>query len=154
MQIGFLRRRSQNPVFISHSSSVLKFEQTRYFAADVALILGATYIRTTLTTDLWRFEMGALTTKGADLLKEVQNLPIDEQKALVQEANKNLPRGDLPKTLLWVILLLGLFAIAIICVVAGANIATDKDSAPFFLIATAVVSGTLGLFASSPTGNK
>jgi len=98
--------------------------------------------------------MTALTDKGAGILADFRNLPIAEQKEFVDQANKNLPKGDLPKTVLWVILLLGLFAIAILCIVAGSFSSTGKDAAPFFLIATAVVSGTLGLFASSPTSNK
>ena len=53
---------------------------------------------------------------------------------------------------LWLTLLIGLSALGAVAVVAGIVLATlGYDTAAAWAIATAVVSGTVGLFAKSPT---
>lgn len=100
--------------------------------------------------------INALNTQEAALAAELQALDAPRRKAVIESAgsNGNLPRGDAQRTLLWVLLLLGLFVIAILCVIAGAMASDDSSAAPYFLIATAVVSGTLGLFARSPLSSS
>ena len=95
--------------------------------------------------------MTNLTTQGTDALKMLKELPPEQQKKVIEDANSNLPKSDRARTVLWMTLLIGLFVIAGVCVWGGVTTAAEKDAAPLYLIATAVVSGTLGLFAKSPT---
>jgi hypothetical protein len=98
--------------------------------------------------------MTEISDHARSIIASVGDLNSTDKKAVIEAASNNLPKGDLPRTVLWIILLGGLFVIAGICVVAGAHAGSDQDASPFFLIATAVVSGTLGLFATSPASNK
>jgi len=95
--------------------------------------------------------MPNLTPEGVSALDMIKGLPVEQQKQVIQDANTNLPKGDRARTVLWMTLLIGLFVIAGLCVWGGVTTAAEKDAAPLYLIATAVVSGTLGLFAKSPT---
>ena len=62
-----------------------------------------------------------------------------------------MPKNDNARTALLIVLMVGLFAIAGVCVWGGISAKADAAAAaPLYLIATAVVSGTLGLFAKSP----
>ena len=73
-----------------------------------------------------------------------------KERAVVAEVGGFMPSGDAPRTALIIILLGGLFVIAGIALWGGITTTTTKDAAPLYVIASAVVSGTLGLFIPSP----
>ncbi|WP_104170772.1 hypothetical protein [Cryobacterium sp. M23] len=75
-------------------------------------------------------------------------------KAKAIEDATALPKGDAARTTLLIILMVGLFAIAVMCVWGGITAKNASSAAPLYLIATAVVSGTLGLFAKSPISGR
>lgn len=75
------------------------------------------------------------------------DLSAKDQRALLGAV---LPKGDIYRTRLLVLLMVGLFVIALVALV-GAIFTKEANAAhPLYLIATGVVSGTLGLFARSP----
>lgn len=83
-------------------------------------------------------------------------LPEHEQRLLVAQVLETnpgwLPESEANKARLWLILLIGLFSIAIACVIAAVIlILNGSDSAPALVIVTAVVAGVIGLFSKSPT---
>lgn len=82
-------------------------------------------------------------------VEAIENLT-SKEKDEVAEATGFMPRNDASRTALVIILLWGLFIIAGIALWGGITSATDKDAAPLYVIASAVVSGTLGLFLPSP----
>ena len=60
-------------------------------------------------------------------------------------------QGDDNRTLIWVVLLVGLFLTAIISIFVAANLATGKDGTAYVAVTSAVVAGVFGLFAKSRT---
>lgn len=76
----------------------------------------------------------------------------DEKKKVVQQLNAEMfPTGDDNRTLIWVVLLVGLFLIAIISIFVAANLSKGKDGTAYVAVTSAVVAGVFGLFAKSPT---
>jgi hypothetical protein len=65
------------------------------------------------------------------------------------------PKGDAGRVTMWRYLFVGLFSIGIIAT-AGAIflMSTGRDSAPAWILTTAVVTGTIGLFSDSPVKAK
>lgn len=65
------------------------------------------------------------------------------------------PKGDAGRVTMWRVLLVGLFILAGLAIVGAIYlIMQGKDSSPAWVSATAVVTGTIGLFTSSPTGSS
>lgn len=90
-----------------------------------------------------------------DVIHQFNSLPEEEKPAAasaIREANEKLfPSDNKGKTKLWTTLLVGLFILAAGAIVAAVVIAFDGgDSTAYLLIATAVVSGVIGLFSTSP----
>ena len=101
--------------------------------------------------------MAALSNEGRQALDMTASLPEAEQKQVVAEmvaANPGLlPSGDKYKTQLWLMLLGGLFLLALVAIVSAVVLATNnKGTTALISLASAVVAGTIGLFANPPTG--
>lgn len=99
--------------------------------------------------------MADLSVRSRGVFDAIQGVPDEEKPALLQkvaEANPGwLPQSDASKTRIWVTLLAGLFVIALTAVVGAVVVALQsKDAASLFVLATAIVSGTIGLFSKSP----
>ena len=97
--------------------------------------------------------MAALSPHSQSLVDAFQQVPESEKKDVVTQLNAQIfPTGDKYRTQIWMLLLAGLFIIAI-----GAIIATvildvkDKDGTAVIALASAVVAGVIGLFANPPT---
>ena len=101
--------------------------------------------------------MAALSQDGEQALFTTSRLPHDEQRKIVEElvtANPGLiPSGDKYKTQLWLMLLGGLFLLALVAIICSVVLATnDKGTTALISLASAVVAGVIGLFANPPTG--
>ncbi len=101
--------------------------------------------------------MSALSNEGRQALDMTASLPEAEQKQVVAEmvtANPGLlPSGDKYKTQLWLMLLGVLFLLALVAIVGAVVLATNnKGTTALISLASAVVAGTIGLFANPPTG--
>lgn len=95
----------------------------------------------------------ALTARTQPLADAVQALPQQEKQDLVRHLNsQTFPSGDRYKTQIWLLLLGGLFLIAISAVVAAVILdVKGKDGTAVVALASAVVAGVIGLFATPPT---
>ena len=73
----------------------------------------------------------------------------------VQRLNKDLwTTGDAHRTRLWLTLLGGLFAIAIVAIICAVYLAAKgEDATALVALASAVVAGVIGLFANPPTAD-
>jgi uncharacterized protein YhaN len=99
--------------------------------------------------------MDDLTESGQAAVQAMTDLPADEKKKaaqmLVQAEPGLFPKADAERTKIWVTLLAGLFFLAMASIVGAVIIALQgKDAASLFVLATAIVTGTIGLFAKSP----
>ena len=102
--------------------------------------------------------MTALSETGRQIVNAAAALPPEEQKEVihqVQRLNKDLwTTGDAHRTRLWLTLLGGLFAIAIVAIICGVYLAAKgEDATALVAIASAVVAGVIGLFANPPTAD-
>lgn len=82
-----------------------------------------------------------------------QQLTPPEQQAVAEQLDPELfPKDDKSKTQIWMLLLGGLFVIAIAAIVASVILdVKGKDDTAVVALASAVVAGVIGLFASPPT---
>ena len=99
--------------------------------------------------------MANLSEKTLEAIQAVEELPADEKPDALEriaEANPGwIPTGDAGKTRIWMTLLVGLFIIALTAVVGAVVVATQgKEASALFVLATAIVSGSIGLFSKSP----
>ena len=98
-----------------------------------------------------------LSDEAARAANQINSLATDdEKKAAVQEVkalNPGLfPSDNSGRTAIWVVLLVGLFALGGGAIYATVVLAlSGKDSAAVIALGTAVVGGVIGLFAKSPT---
>lgn len=99
--------------------------------------------------------MAALSANAQNAVAQVQALPPEEQKAVVQQVTANpdlFPRSDASRTKLWMTLLYGLFAVALGAIIATVVLQVmDEDGTAVVALATAAVAGDIGLFANPPT---
>jgi hypothetical protein len=99
--------------------------------------------------------MAVLSQNSSTALAALQGLSDDQQVAVVEEAaaaNPALvPAGDEAKVKLWRYLLIGLFIIAAFSIAGAIILAVNNlDATAAWVLATAVVTGSLGLFSRSP----
>jgi uncharacterized membrane protein len=85
----------------------------------------------------------------------IDALPEDEKRVVVTqilEANPDwIPKGDQAKERLWMILLVGLFAVALVALVCAVVLVLNQaDSGGAFVVVGAVVAGAVGLFSKNP----
>jgi hypothetical protein len=95
----------------------------------------------------------ALSNEAVNAKSAVQSLTDEnEKKQVVEQLNsETFPTDNAGRTLIWVILLVGLFVIAGAAIIAAANLGSDKDPSAYIAVTSAVVAGVIGLFAKSPT---
>lgn len=104
-------------------------------------------------------DMANLSVGAQQAVQAVEELPAADKKPAVQEilrANRDLfPDNDSDRTKLWIVLLIGLFIVALSALV-GSVILTLKteDSTALVAIVSAVVAGVIGLFSKSPTSSS
>ena len=101
--------------------------------------------------------MATLSNEGQQALYATSNLAHDEKKKVVEEimtANPDLwPTGDKNKTMLWIVLLGGLFLLALTAIISAVVLAMNsKGTTALISLASAVVAGVIGLFSNPPTG--
>ncbi len=93
-----------------------------------------------------------LSDQAATAKTAIQDLTDAEKKKVVQQLNSELfPADNVGRTLIWVILLVGLFTLAAISLIVAANLSPDRDGTAYVSVTTAVAAGVIGLFAKSPT---
>jgi hypothetical protein len=102
--------------------------------------------------------MALLSTTGEQIVQATAQLPLAEQKEVINQiltANKDLwPVNEAEKTRIWMLLLGGLFAVAlvaIICTVILETRSSTNDTTALIAITSAVVAGVIGLFSNPPT---
>lgn len=99
--------------------------------------------------------MDDLTAPGRTAVQAMTDLPLAERRMAVNQLAQAdpdlLPKADAERTKIWITLLGGLFLLAVASIV-GAIIITlnGEEAAALFVLATAIVTGTIGLFAKSP----
>lgn len=82
-----------------------------------------------------------------------------EQKKETAEAitamNADLfPKDDESKVKVWMVMVIGAFALAAIALFGAIFATGDADRSPYFVFATAVSTGIIGLFVASPIQKK
>ena len=99
-----------------------------------------------------------LSTTGEQIVQATVQLPPAEQREVLNQllaANKDLrPAADAYNTRIWMLLLGGLFAVAlvaIICTVVLEARDSATDTTALVALASAVIAGVIGLFANPPT---
>ncbi|MGO4592759.1 hypothetical protein AB4Z18_02960 [Leifsonia sp. 2TAF2] len=100
--------------------------------------------------------MSALSVAGSGALDAVNALPDADKKAVVDqvhEANPGLfPNTERAKFWLWLTMLIGVLVLGIISVLAALLLSGSKgDATPAWVLATAALTGVIGLFVKSPT---
>lgn len=99
--------------------------------------------------------MDDLTVSGQTAVQAMSDLPLAERRLAVDRLAQTdpdlLPKGDAERTKIWITLLGGLFLLAIASIVGAVVITLQgEEAAALFVLATAIVTGTIGLFAKSP----
>ena len=96
------------------------------------------------------------TQESLGVVRAFAQLSPPEQQEVARSLNlETYPKGDKYKAQIWLLLLGGLFFIALAAIVAAVILdVKDKDGTAVVAIASAVVAGVLGLFASPPTGKS
>lgn len=93
-----------------------------------------------------------------NLVTSIASRPVEEQRQIMKVVNDRfVPKGDAGLTVLWRWLLGGLFALAALCVLGTIILASNgksTEATPMMILATAVVTGVIGLFSSSPVDPK
>jgi hypothetical protein len=92
----------------------------------------------------------------ADLAAQLQALPEEDREAAAKELRGSMtpwiPASDSEKTRIWMTLIVGLLALAGLCVIGGTILAwKDRDAAALFAAVTGIVGLLVGLFAA-PAG--
>jgi hypothetical protein len=102
--------------------------------------------------------MAMLSTTGEQIVQATTQLPAAEQREVLNQilaANKDLrPAADAYNTRIWMLLLGGLFAVAlvaIICTVVLEARDSANDTTALIAITSAVIAGVIGLFSNPPT---
>jgi hypothetical protein len=95
--------------------------------------------------------MAALSDKARSAKAQIEALPKDEQQVVVAQLNEALfPSTDKYRLVVWLVLLIDAFAVAIVALILAARLSDTKDPAAYIAVASAAVAGVLGLFAKSP----
>lgn len=74
--------------------------------------------------------------------------------AVINEADPSLtPKRELYKLIIWIVVLVGLFAVAVISILVGVDLENNNagSGAILFAVPPAVVTGLFGLLAKGPT---
>ena len=102
--------------------------------------------------------MAALSQTGIDIVTATQTLPPEEKKEVVDQivtSNPTLFRSDdWRRNQLWMVLLIGLFALALVAIISTVILKVNdgsNDTTALIAVATAIVAGVIGLFANPPT---
>lgn len=98
-------------------------------------------------------------TEATTAAQQINALTEEQQKEtarLLSAMNPDLfPANDAAKVTVWKVLIIGAFILAGVAIVAAVvALLKNEDSAPFFVFATAVATGIIGLFVASPTQNS
>lgn len=90
----------------------------------------------------------AISADAAAAKQQVDNLGEQDKRAVVRELNAEIfPTGEGSRTLIWVILIAGLLAIAVVALLVASN---EKNSDAYIAVSTLVIGGIIGLFSKSP----
>lgn len=90
----------------------------------------------------------AMSAEASAAKDRVAGLDVKEKKAVVRELNAEIfPTGEGSRTLIWVILIVGLLAIAIVALIVASS---EKNSDAYLAVTTLVIGGIIGLFSKSP----
>jgi hypothetical protein len=99
--------------------------------------------------------MTELTSEVQASVDQIKSASTDQQKAAAAALNENLfPKDNHDRTIIWVLLLGGLFLIALAALIGAIVLdAKGKDQTAVIAVVSAVVAGVLGLFANSPASS-
>jgi len=100
--------------------------------------------------------MSILSTEALDAKNSLDALPAEQQKTIVQqvlEANPDwIPATEEAKVTLWRTMLIGVIIVGVVAVFGGIFLAANTlDATAAWVLATAAITGMIGLFAKSPT---
>ncbi len=64
------------------------------------------------------------------------------------------PKDDASKVKVWLVMVIGAFVLAAIALFGAIFAPADADRSPYFVFATAIATGIIGLFVASPIQKK